>query len=287
MVSDRTHQQIKLKDGRSLGYAEYGAQDGKPVFYFHGFPGSRVDWLLSDSDNSAAELNARIIAVDRPGMGLSDFKRGREILDWPYDVIELAGALQVDRFAVLGFSGGGPYAAACAYKIPERLTTTAIVCGMGPAEAPGIKEGAAWYFPGKPSLIRRLILMLSSMGVQKNPDQFLSRSKEALSEPDRLVLDQPELAKAYIDTVREAFRSGIGGANQEATLCKRPWQFRLQDINTEIHLWHGELDRSVPISVARYVADAIPNCQATFLKDEAHISLPHNHIREILSVLVA
>jgi len=286
VVTDRGNQQIKLKDGRLLGYAEYGTPEGKPIFYFHGFPGSRIDWLLSDADDSAAELNAHIIAVDRPGMGLSDFKRGRNILDWPDDVIELADALQVDRFAVLGFSGGGPYAAACAYKIPERLTATAIACGMGPAEAPGIKEGTCWIFPGKHSLIRRLILMLSSMGVRKNPDQFLSRSKEALPETEGLLLDQPEVARAYIETLREAFRSGIRGANQEATLYKRPWRFRLQDITTEIHLWHGELDLSVPISVGRYVADAIPNCHAIFLKDEAHISLPRNHIREILSTLI-
>ena len=174
----------------------------------------------------------------------------------------------------------------CAFKIPERLTATAIVCGMGPAEAPGSKEGASWILPGKPSLIRRLIMILSSMGVHKNPDQFLSRSKESLSEPDRLLLDQPNMAKAYIDTVREAFRSGIRGANQEATLYTRPWRFRLQDITTEIYLWHGELDLSVPISVGRYVSNAIPNCHATFLKDEAHISLPHNHIREIISILI-
>ena len=287
MGNDRTDQTIKLKDGRTLGYAEYGAPDGKPVFYFHGFPSCRLDWLLSDSDDSAVELNARIIAVDRPGYGLSDFKRGRKILDWPDDVIELADALQVDRFAVLGISGGGPYAAVCAFKIPERLTATAIVCGMGPAEAPGVKEGISWFYPGKPSLIRRLMLMLTSMGIRKQPDKFVSRSKETVPEPDRLLLDQPELAKAYIDTIGESLRSGIGGANQEAALYTRPWRFRLQDITTEVHMWHGELDLNVPISVARHVADAIPKCHATFLKDEAHISLPHKYIREILSILVA
>jgi pimeloyl-ACP methyl ester carboxylesterase len=209
MATDRTNKTIKLKDGRMLGYAEYGNPEGKPVFYFHGFPGSRLDWLLSDPDDSAAEMNTRIIAVDRPGMGLSDFKRGRKILDWPDDVVELADALRLDRFAVMGFSGGGPYAAACAYKIPGRLIATAIVCGMGPVEAPGIKEGTAWIFPGQIPLIRRLIMILSSMGVRKNPDQFLARSKKALPEPEWLLLDQPKMAKAYIDTVREAFRSGI------------------------------------------------------------------------------
>ena len=111
---------------------------------------------------------------------------------------------------------------------------------------------------------------------------------DKLKEKDRIkLLDKPEMAKAYIDTVRESFRLGIGGANHEAKLYTRPWRFRLQDITTEIHLWHGELDANVPITVGRYVADAIPNCHATFLKDEAHISLPYNHIKEILSVLLA
>ena len=128
--------------------------------------------------------------------------------------------------------------------------------------------------------------MLFTMGLRKNPDQFVLRSKATFPEPDKLLLDQPEVAKVYVHMLREAFRLGIGGINHEAALYTRSWQFRLQDIPGEVHLWHGELDLSVPISVGRYVADAIPNCHATFLKDEAHISLPHNHIREILSILI-
>ena len=77
--TDRTNQQIKLKDGRMLGYAKYGAPEGKPVFYFHGHPGSRLNRQISDENDIAAELKARIIAIDRPGHGLSDFKRGRKI----------------------------------------------------------------------------------------------------------------------------------------------------------------------------------------------------------------
>ena len=287
MATDRTDQQIKLKDGRTLGYAEYGNPDGKPVFYFHGFPGSRFDWQFSDADNSASQLNARIIAVDRPGMGLSDFKRGRKLLDWPDDVVELANLLQLDRFAVLGISGGGPYAATCANNIPERLNMVAIVSGMGPFEAPDVKDGTSWTIPGKPSVIRRILLMLFDMGLRKNPDQFMSRSKETFPEPDRLLLDQPEMTKVYISMLREAFRAGIGGVHHEAKLYTRPWGFRLQDIHVEVHLWHGELDVNVPISVGRYVADAIPNCRSIFLKDEAHLSLPYNNIREIISALVS
>lgn len=88
MLIDRNARQIKLKDGRMLGYAEYGAPEGKPIVYFHGFPGSRLDWELCVPPDTADALNIRIIAVDRPGIGLSDFKRDRELIDWPDDVVE-------------------------------------------------------------------------------------------------------------------------------------------------------------------------------------------------------
>ena len=286
MDDKKTIQQIKLQDGRMLGYAEYGPMEGIPIFYFHGFPSSRLDWQLSNDDNSLTELNVRVIAPDRPGYGLSDYKRSRKLVDWPADVIELANTLQIDSFAVLGISGGGPYAASCAIGIRDRLVKTGIVCGMGPSDAPGMKDGVSWTIPGTPSIIRRVILMLTSMGLRRDPDQFLSRTKETISEPDSQLLDQPELADLFIEGMREAFRNGISGANQEAALYAQPWGFKLQDITAEVHLWHGEQDLNVPVSVGRYVADAIPNCNTIFHNMEGHLTLPHNHIREILSTLV-
>jgi pimeloyl-ACP methyl ester carboxylesterase len=241
--------------------------------------------VFFNDDEVLAELNVRIIAADRPGCGLSDFKRNRKLLDWPDDVTELADELQIDRFAVLGVSGGGPYASACAYKIPERITTVGIVCGMGPSEAPGMKDGVSWSLPGMLSLMRRIILTLTSMGLSKDPDQFLSRTKETVSEPDRRLLDQPELAKVFIDGMQEAFRSGISGANQDLALYTKPWGFRLQDITSEVHLWHGEQDVNVPVSVGRYVAEAIPSCNARFYEQEGHFTLPYNRLREILNIL--
>jgi pimeloyl-ACP methyl ester carboxylesterase len=285
MTADRNSHQVKLRDGRTLGYAEYGALDGVPVFYFHGFPGSRLDYLLADAGDAAMETNTRIIAVDRPGLGLSTFKRGRRILDWPDDVTELAEALQIKRFAVLGISGGGPYAAACALKIPGRLTAAGIVCGMGPSDAPGMEDGVSWTIPGQPSIIRRFVLMLTSMGLQRDPDQFLARSKETLSEPDQRLLDQPELAKLFVEGLQEAFRSGVGGANRDAALYAKPWGFRLEEINAPVHLWHGEQDANVPVSVGRNVAEAIHNCAAQFYQEEGHLTLPHNRMREVLSTL--
>jgi pimeloyl-ACP methyl ester carboxylesterase len=288
MATDRSNKQIKLKDGRMLGYDEYGAPDGKPVLYFHGHPGSRLEWPVWDSDDYATKLNTRIIAVDRPGTGLSDFKRGRKILDWPDDVIELANVLQVDRFAVLGISGGGPYAAACVYKISGRVTATAIVESMGPAEAPGCKDGLSWIYAGKSSLMRRVLLMFMSMGLRKKPEKFISEMNEFFKGEDKAVLlDKPELAKKLIDvSFVEAFRSGIAGVHHEAGLYARPWGFQLKDITAEVHLWHGEQDSDVLVSVGHYIADAIPNCHAKFIENEGHLSLPVKYVREYLSVLV-
>lgn len=253
----------------------------------HGFPGSRLDWPIFDPQNAAAKLNARVIAVDRPGMGLSDSKRGRKFLDWPDDVVELADNLLLDQFAILALSGGGPYGEACAFGIPDRLTSTAIVCGMGPSEAPGAKEGGSWTLPAKPSLIRWLILTMMAQALRKQPERLEPQFLEMVSEPDRVLLqERPELLKLSIGSWQEAFRRGTGGVQHEAGMYKRPWGFCLKDIAVEVHLWHGENDNNVPDSVGHYVADTIPNCQAAFFKEEGHFSLPYNYMRDILKVLV-
>jgi pimeloyl-ACP methyl ester carboxylesterase len=111
-VEDGTARTIRLRGGRRLGYAERGDPGGRPLLYFHGWPGSRVEGCLGDEPARAKGI--RLMALDRPGMGLSDHQPRRALVDWPDDVIEVAAALRLDRFAVLGISGGGPYAAVCA-----------------------------------------------------------------------------------------------------------------------------------------------------------------------------
>ena len=128
----RINKTIQLKDGRNLGYAEYGAPHGRPLLHFHGWPGSRLEARLVAE--AAVRAGVRLIGVDRPGMGLSDFMPGRTILDFVEDVIELVDALGLVRFAVEGISSGGVYAIACTYKIPQRLTACSIISGMGPFE---------------------------------------------------------------------------------------------------------------------------------------------------------
>ena len=116
----RLYQTVLLPDGRTLGFAECGDPSGRPVLFFPGPPSGR---LFHHPDESvAASLGVRVITVDRPGYGLSDHQPRRTLLNWPSDVTALADALGIGRFAVAGISGGAPYVAACALKIPGRLT---------------------------------------------------------------------------------------------------------------------------------------------------------------------
>ena len=130
---------IRLGDGRRLGFMEWGDPHGAPVLEFRGLPGSR----LGDAIDPGFLLAHRIrrITVDRPGTGASDFLPGRTLLDWPQDVAELADALGIGRFTVLGTSGGGPHAAACAYRLPGRIARVTLVSGLGPLDRPGAGDG--------------------------------------------------------------------------------------------------------------------------------------------------
>src|SRR5215211_6909814 len=133
----REHDRVmRLTDGRRLGYAEYGDPTGRPVFFFHGFGTSRV--ICPRDDELARNLGARLIAVDRPGIGWSDALPGRRLLDWPTDVAQLANQLGLDRFAIVGWSGGGPYAAACGHALADRVRVVGLV--SSPAPISGVKK---------------------------------------------------------------------------------------------------------------------------------------------------
>ncbi|MEE8543544.1 MAG: alpha/beta hydrolase [Gammaproteobacteria bacterium] len=284
-------QTIRLRDGRKLAYAAYGDTEGTPVFHFHGHPGSRLEGKLADS--AARRLGVRLIAVDRPGMGYSDFHPRRQLLDWPDTVLEVADALGIQRFAVQGVSGGGPYALACAFKIPDRLRACGVVAGLGPIHELGLNGMM---------LVNRLQFTVARRAPWFLRPLFwahLGRYRRRLRDPesfDRLVVQlskgitkltgSRELAEAYVMETLEAFRQGTKGPAFDARLYVRPWGFRLEDIKLPtVYLWHGQRDVHVPITMARAVSESIPNCQARFFPAEDHLTLILQHLDEVLETM--
>lgn len=280
------NRQLKLDDGRRLSYDEYGPPGGKPLFYFHGSPSARVEFSLFGSKALIQALNVRLIAVDRPGIGLSDFQPNRRLLDWPRDVVALADHLNVERFAILAYSLGGPYGLACAFTIPERLTRVGIVSGAALVTkadlVENVNEGTRRYLnlPRERPWAARLFLWLFGTTARLAPRMVVANAASLLPEPDRAVVSVPEIQKDFITMVREALRQGTRGVFHDSLLMVMEWGFRLQDVQTPVLLWHGEDDQNIPVAMARYVADTLPHCDAAFYANEGHLSLFRKNVSD-------
>ncbi|MGA7671895.1 MAG: alpha/beta hydrolase [Nitrolancea sp.] len=269
---------LRLRDGRSLGYQEYGDPDGFPVFLFHGIPGSRRG--ASVIDHEAARGGVRVIGVDRPGIGLSTFQPGRSFLDWPADITAVADALNLVRFGVVGNSGGSAYVAACALCIPERLAFAGIISGMGPIDVP------RWQEELRLPRVRRILIAIGRHSpylacrvagpvLQREIDPArpgtLERMKSIMASADQFLLDQPEVARTVLEDAAEALVQGSLGVAWDLLLYTRPWGFRLRDVAIPIHLWHGEADITVPPIFGRAMAQRLPHCLATYWPGEGHL----------------
>ena len=212
-------QVLLLSDGRQLGYAEYGDRQGAPVLFFHGTPGSRR--VARYAGQAAGRRGIRLIAPDRPGFGLSDFQAGRTLGAWPTDVVELADALGIERFAVAGVSGGGPYVAACAWRLAGRLTQAGIVSGIGPLDDPALAAGLSRAWRAGFAVVRQLPaaarvgLGLASLGLYHVPGCMLASVRGSLPEVDRAIFRRPRVQALLLDDAREALRQGTRGAIQE------------------------------------------------------------------------
>ena len=270
---------VTLRDGRRLAYAEYGDPAGEPAFYFHGTPGGYLEGQLLDE--AARAEGVRLIAVDRPGYGDSDFKPGRRLRDWPEDVSDLASALGIDAFSVIGLSGGGPHAQACAAKLGDRVKSAAIVSGAGSREA--TLDGIT----GIRRAITRAVLALTPVlawwtALWTALWAPLLREWMVPRRIDRDVLARREAREAFVVETKHALKQGGRAMAQDLVLFTRPWGFGPRDAGrTRVLLWHGTADTIVPVSVGRYYAREIPGCEATFVEGGGHLMIV-DHARAIL-----
>ena len=282
---------IYLRDGRRLGYLSCGDETGHPVFYCHGFPGSRLEVLLAD--RMAACHSIRLIGIDRPGYGLSDTAPGRSLISWSDDLAQLADHLGASRFSVLGVSGGGPYAVACAFMLPSRLSSVELICGLAPIDTAGILSGMTLInrcglrLSAEAPLLLHTVLAPISILLRKKPAVALSIMAARSEQPDRSFLRRGDIHTVLCMTFREAMRNGAAGAVSDLRLYGAAWGFRLDKIRVPIDLWHGEKDRIVPVAMGRWLAAAIPGCQARFLPEHGHFSLILEGMPSILAQIAA
>lgn len=238
-----------LRDGRTFSFCQYGNPDHPAVLMFHGTPGSRI-FGLDDKDVSDAGLH--IITPERPGYGRSTPNLNASIAGWAFDIQELADQLGLQRFHVVGISGGGPFALACAASLPERVISATLISSAAPIDFPGFWDGMG--------ILNKLIFNLAS------------RFPAALGPVCAVYAWVNNLwnRNARLSHEGQAFQQGGVGFETDLRLVSRSWGLPFESISVPVFLWHGEEDSLASVAGAKMLAKVIPTCEAHFIPEKGH-----------------
>jgi pimeloyl-ACP methyl ester carboxylesterase len=266
-----------LRDGRTLSYIEFGDPTGHPIFYAHGGPGSRLEGKLFHEE--ALCRNYRFIATDRPGMGESTYLPNRKLLDYPKDITELADALGIDKFGVMGWSGGGAHTTVCGYAIPKRLLFNISFAGYTNfAQMPGAEE----YLESKMDQVSvglskkhprlfKIFFDILSVSEKLFPESTYKAVMKTLCESDQKIAAEQDFKDVFIESQVEAFRQGSQGVTSDAAVHYVDWGFKLEEILFNLHVFHGTEDHLVPLEFGQHVSKIVPNCELHIMKGEGHL----------------
>ena len=280
-------QQLNRPDNRRLGFTTYGHPNGLPVLAFHGIPGTRL--MFRPTEEVAARLGLRIIAADRPGFGCSTPQPGRQLRDWLAEVEAIREACQVDRFAVIGISGGAPFATATAAHFGKCVAAMALLGPMGPVAemAPGelswLERNIFLRLPWS-QVSLRAALTPANMFFVLSPQLAYNMFLQFLPACDREIMSQPWLKAQVIEDVGESLAQGGEGMRADLRIFSQPWNVDYGQITAPTVLWQGANDSIVPIPAALRLGELIPDCTVHLLPEAGHFWI-YDHIELVLQTL--
>ncbi len=270
-----------------------GDANSVPVVYFHGTPGSRLESRFGDE--ISRQVGARVISFDRPGYGRSDAASSSLGLVVS-DVEAIADEIGLGRFAVFGWSGGGPFALATAAALGGRVTRVGVSGGIAPAqEMPGARDSltdndleALSYLPDQPVRAAEQFgagnrALLDAMVAVRDDEQAPWIDwLWAASDPEVVV--DPGARRALFVSLRESLRQGPTGINWDNVAFVGPWGFDLGDVRSRVHLWYGGRDQMVPSAHGEWLAGELPDAELVCFRDEGHL-LPLRHWKEMVQAV--
>lgn len=278
---------VELPDGRQIGIADFGdgsdeaTDDGSDlaVLWFHGTPGARRQ-VPPAAVEHAKSIGVRIIGVERPGIGWSTPHHYQHLIDWAEDIRHVCRTLGIDRFGVIGLSGGGPYALACAAALADHVVAAAILGGVAPSrgsEAPagGIISYAKPFGPVL-TLAREPMARAFSCTVRNilaplaHPvfDLYVRYGPRS----DREMLARPEMRAMFMDDLLSAAHHQLKGLVYDAVLFTRHWGFDIADIEVPLFFWHGDADFFVPLAHGQHMAELAKNGTLHFRPGDGHLA---------------
>jgi pimeloyl-ACP methyl ester carboxylesterase len=269
---------IAVGDDRQIGFAEFGDPQGRAVFWLHGTPGARRQ-IPMEARVYAEQRQIRLIGIDRPGIGSSTPYQYDTVFAFAEDLRTIADTLGIDRFEVIGLSGGGPYTLACAAALPDRVVAAGVLGGVAPvrgvdAIAGGISTlisaaAPVVQFAGAPlrlaaSTLIRLIRPVAEPALYA----YAAISPEA----DRQLLVRPEFRAMFLDDLLNGSRKQLAAPFADVVVFARDWGFRLDEVKVPVRWWHGDRDHIVPFEHGQHVVSRLPDAQLTHLPGESHLA---------------
>lgn len=280
------HGRLATADGNVIAYVIYGDPSlRKPVFYLHGVPGSRLEAELAHLPSF--ERGISLIAVDRPGFGDSTFNASRTLLDTPKTITALADHLGLAKFGMIGVSGGGPHAAACAQLLGTRVIATSLVSSLAPfgefhTHTLSVLRPYLRFLRATTAIGGMLTRMIYR-GLRRTSRNLLERIDAKQPKADLALLKRPHIAAVMqrnIDLI-DGYEEGL---IHELTVLSDPWGFFVEQIDAPVHIWHGTADPTVPLEMGSYLAKHIPKAKRHFSKGLGHLLILHR-LPEILEVM--
>lgn len=285
-----TAQHVRIR-GRKLAFCEYGDPDGYPVIYNHGSPSSRLEGRLFH--DAGLRLGLRIIAVDRPGFGQSDFVADRTIGSWSEDVRALLNQRGIERFSAFGWSGGGAHTVSLAYGLASRIDRALVLCGYtnwaeidgasSTLESP-LDRSSVWLATRFPLGLRWMFGAFAFLA-RRFPTAYMRMLISTMSRPDRILFEQPDFRSAFLAAQQEAYRQGGRATAVDAEVHYRDWGFRLAEVPGPVEVMHGDDDHLVPFAFGEHLADRLPKGQLTPWPGAGHL-FPGTDPQRVLEALI-
>ena len=281
---------VDLPHGRRVDVRVSGPGGGLPLVFLHGSPGSRDP--IRAWERAAHARGLRLVAMSRPGYGGSDRQPGRSVVDVVADTAAVLEAVGVQRCLVVGWSGGGPHALACAARLDAAAAVLSLA-GFAPYDADGLD-----WFAGLPEdsiaefsaaargedELRSVISQWRDQVKDVTGSQFATDLQPVLAGGEQAVLTEEYFDDVAL-TVREGFRAGADGCIDDELAFVRPWGFDLAEISIPTIIAHGTADLLVPCSHGQWLASHIHDAKARLEDGDGHFSLTLRALDRMLDEL--
>jgi pimeloyl-ACP methyl ester carboxylesterase len=282
---------IAVCDDRQIGFAEFGDPQGRAVFWLHGTPGARRQ-IPMEARVYAERRQIRLIGLDRPGIGSSTPYQYDTVFAFADDLRAIADTLGIDKFEVIGLSGGGPYTLACAAAMPDRVVAAGVLGGIAPSRGADAIGGGVMAFGSKVAPVLEVAgypIRLAAVSLVRLARPVASPALDLYGrlspEADRHMLARPEFKAMFLDDLLNGSRKQLAAPFADVVVFARDWGFRLDEVKVPVRWWHGDRDHIVPFEHGQHVVSRLPDAQLYHLPGESHLA-GLGRAEEILDTMV-